>query len=37
MGVDIIGEITGIETIAVGPGIREIKRLRKQYEDGGGN
>jgi hypothetical protein len=34
MGVDIIGEITGIETIAIGPGIREIKRLRKQYGKG---
>ena len=34
MGIDIIGEITGIETIAVGPRIREIKRLRKQYGKG---
>jgi hypothetical protein len=31
MGFDIIGEITGIETIAVGSNIRDIKRLRKHY------
>jgi hypothetical protein len=31
---EIIGEITNIETIAVGSAIRDISRLRKQY--GGG-
>ncbi|MGB9775768.1 MAG: hypothetical protein ACPLYD_13875 [Anaerolineae bacterium] len=31
---EIIGEITGIETIAVGNGMREIARLRKQYGPG---
>jgi hypothetical protein len=31
---EIIGEITNIETIAVGSAIRDIARLRKQY--GGG-
>jgi hypothetical protein len=34
MGFDIIGEITDIETIAVGSRIRDIKRLRKQYGKG---
>jgi hypothetical protein len=28
---EIIGDITDIEIIAVGPGIREIARLRKQH------
>lgn len=28
---EIIGEITDIETIAIGPAIRELPRLRKQY------
>ena len=28
---DIIGEIEGIETIAIGGGIHDIMRLRKQY------
>lgn len=31
---EIIGEITDIEVIAVGSGIREIARLRKQYGRG---
>jgi hypothetical protein len=31
---EIIGEITNIETIAVGNSIRVIKRLRKSYGDG---
>ena len=31
---EIIGEITDIETIAVGSAIREITRLRKQYGSG---
>ncbi len=31
---EIIGDITEIQIIAVGPAIREIERLRKQYGDG---
>jgi len=31
MNFDILDEITEIETIAKGPGIREISRLRKLY------
>ncbi|HEX8844473.1 MAG TPA: hypothetical protein VF791_07505 [Pyrinomonadaceae bacterium] len=34
MYFEIIGEITGIETIAVGSKIREITRLRKQFGKG---
>jgi len=34
MNFDIIDEITQIETVAKGPGIREINRLRKSYGDG---
>lgn len=34
MHFEIIGEITDIETIAIGPGIREVKRLQKQYGKG---
>jgi hypothetical protein len=34
MAFEIIGEITEIETIAVGTSIREIARLRKQYSQG---
>lgn len=34
MNFEIIGEITNIETIAVGSAIREIARLRKQYGRG---
>ena len=31
---EILGEIQGIETIAVGSAIRDLKRLRKQYGPG---
>ena len=31
---EIIGEITVIETIAAGTGIRDIRRLRKNYGKG---
>ena len=31
---EIIGRIEQIKTIAVGPGIREIKRLRKAFGEG---
>jgi hypothetical protein len=31
---EIVGTITSIETIAVGPAIRDIKRLRKSYGTG---
>lgn len=31
MHFEIIGEITDVETIAVGSSIREIARLRKQF------
>lgn len=34
MYFEIIGEITGIETITVGSRIREIARLRKQFGKG---
>ncbi len=34
MYFEIIGEITDIETIAVGSSIRDIARLRKQYGRG---
>ena len=34
MDFDIIGDITGIETIATGSGIRERARLRKHYGSG---
>lgn len=34
MSFEIIGEITYIETFAVGSAIREIKRLRKLYGKG---
>ena len=34
MNFEIIGEITGIEVIAIGDSIREINRLRKIYGDG---
>jgi hypothetical protein len=34
MYFEIIGEITEIEKIAIGPSIRELKRLRKQYGEG---
>jgi hypothetical protein len=31
MDFEILGDITGIETIATGSGIRELPRLRKRY------
>jgi hypothetical protein len=31
MGFDIVGEITDIEIIAVGPGVRLASQLRKRY------
>lgn len=34
MYFEIIGEITGIETIAVGNAIRDIVRLRKSFGSG---
>jgi hypothetical protein len=34
MNFEIIGEITQIDTIAVGDGIHEISRLQKQYGEG---
>ena len=34
MNFKIIGEVTVVETIAVGSGIRDIKRLRKFYGKG---
>ena len=34
MHFEIIGEITHVETIAVGSRIREISRLRKRYGPG---
>jgi hypothetical protein len=34
MDFEVVGDITGIETIAAGSGIREIARLRKKYGRG---
>jgi hypothetical protein len=34
MSFDIIGEITDIEVIAAGSGIRDVKRLQKHYGKG---
>jgi hypothetical protein len=34
MDFEIIGDITDIETIAIGNAIRELSRLRKQYGRG---
>ena len=34
MNFEIVGEITIVETIAAGTGIRDIKRLRKHYGKG---
>jgi hypothetical protein len=34
MDFEVIGDITGIETIAAGSGIRERGRLRKRYGHG---
>ena len=33
-GFEVIGEITGLETIAAGGAIRELARLRKMYGPG---
>jgi len=34
MSFEIVGEITGIQTIAVGSGIRNLQRLRRLYGKG---
>jgi hypothetical protein len=34
MSFEILGEITNVETIAVGPGIRMLPVLRKRYGKG---
>ncbi len=34
MAFELVGEITFIETIAVGTGIRDLKRLRRNYGKG---
>lgn len=34
MDVEIVGEITVVETIARGQGIRDLKRLRRNYGKG---
>jgi hypothetical protein len=34
MEFDVIGDITGTQTIATGAGIRELGRLRKRYGRG---
>ena len=34
MDFEIIGDITAVETIASGRGIRDLKRLRKNYGKG---
>lgn len=34
MDVEIVGEITIVETIARGQGIRDLKRLRRNYGKG---
>ncbi len=34
MNFEIVGEITVVETIAAGTGIRDLKRLRKNYGKG---
>jgi hypothetical protein len=34
MYFEIVSEISGITTIAVGPKIRDLKRLRKQFGAG---
>jgi len=36
MRFEVVGEIVDVETIAVGRGIRELARLRKQYAAGRG-
>ena len=34
MDFEIVGVLTGVETIATGSGIREVSRLRKRYRRG---
>ena len=34
LGFEIVGDISNIETVAVGSSIREIARLRRQYGPG---
>lgn len=34
MDFDVVGDITDIETIAAGRGIRDLKRLRRLYGSG---
>lgn len=34
MDFEIVGQITAIETIAAGTGIRDLKRLRRSYGKG---
>jgi hypothetical protein len=34
MDFEVVGDITGVETIATGSGIRERGRLRKRYGQG---
>ncbi|MDQ3303622.1 MAG: hypothetical protein M3518_09780 [Actinomycetota bacterium] len=34
MDFEIVGQLSGIETIAVGAGVRDRARLRKQYGKG---
>ena len=34
MEFDVIGDVTGTQTIATGSGIRELSRLRKRYGRG---
>lgn len=34
MEFEVLGDITGVETIATGSGIRELSRLRKRYGRG---
>lgn len=34
MDFEILGDLTGVETIATGSGIREVGRLRKHYGRG---
>ena len=34
MDFEIVGEISKVETIAVGPGVRDRARLRKRYGKG---
>lgn len=34
MEFEVLGDITGVETIATGSGIRELARIRKRYGRG---